>query len=380
MGEGEIESLQRAVQAAADNVDVRMLLVRACGRAGRFEDAVQHAAMVLSRQPDHAEALAVIARAGRLPDPDVLAQMAVQLGDEPLGLQPEPAAAADPGPRSLDDVAGMAQVKRRLEKSFFAPVRHRELAAMYGVQAGGGLLLYGPPGCGKTFVARAVAAQLGAGFVTMSLAEVLSPWLGEAENNVVEVFAAARLRAPCVVFLDEADALGHRRSGLAGSAMRGAVNQLLMSLDGAGEHGVYTIAATNHPWDVDPALCRPGRLEEMVFVGPPDADARAAIVVRALRDVPCEDLDVARVAEATAGFSGADVAGACREATSTALMRAVDSGRVRALTTADVLAAASRVVPSTGPWFDTARTVLRFAARSGQYADLRDYMRKQQLA
>ncbi|HSK91180.1 MAG TPA: ATP-binding protein [Euzebyales bacterium] len=210
----------------------------------------------------------------------------------------------------------MDEVKRRLEASFLAPLRHPEIRARFGKSLRGGLLLWGPPGCGKTFIARALAGELGASFYVVGLNDVLDMWIGSSERNLHAVFDTARRNSPCVLFFDEIDALGHKRTQLRGAgAMRGVVNQFLAELDGAGtdNEGVFVLAATNHPWDVDPALLRPGRFDRMLLVLPPDAEAREAILRPHRRGKPTEALDLRRILRATDGFSGA-----ARTATSTA--------------------------------------------------------------
>ena len=170
----------------------------------------------------------------------------------------------------------MDDVKRRLELAFFGPLRNPQMRKLYGKSLRGGLLLYGPPGCGKTFLARAVAGEMGAKFISVSIVDVLNMWIGNSERNLHEIFEAARRNAPCVLFLDELDALGHKRSQMTSTSMRTIGNQLLTELDGVDSNndGVFVLAATNAPWDVDPALRRPGRFDRMCLVLPPDATAR----------------------------------------------------------------------------------------------------------
>ena len=293
----------------------------------------------------------------------------------------------DPGPSAYDveaagvrlaDVGGLTEVKKRLEASFLAPLRNPELRALYGKSLRGGLLLYGPPGCGKTFLAKAVAGELGASFLHVSLADVLDMYIGQSERNVKELFEVARTSAPCVLFLDELDAIGGKRSLNRSSGARTTVNQLLTELDGVGSdnEGVFVLAATNHPWDVDPALRRPGRLDRTLLVLPPDREAREAILRTHLRDRPVERIDTRRLAKATEGFSGADLAHLCESASENALMESVGSGQVRMIGMADFDQALSEIRPSIGPWVETARNVALYANASGEYDELATWLRK----
>ena len=177
---------------------------------------------------------------------------------------------------------GMTEVKNRLEASFLAPMRNPELRRLYGKSLRGGLLLYGPPGTGKTFIARAIAGEMGAGFLSVTISDILDPYIGNSEANLHNIFQQARDHAPCVLFLDELDAIGIKRSLSRNSSMRSTVNQLLEELDGVGSNneGIYLLAATNAPWDIDPALRRPGRLDRTLLVLPPDEPARAPFCTR----------------------------------------------------------------------------------------------------
>jgi len=194
-----------------------------------------------------------------------------------------------PSDIKLADVAGMEDVKARLEVSLLGPIRNPELMRAYKISARGGLLLYGPPGCGKTFLAKAVSGELDANFYPIGISDVLQQYLGNSERAVHEIFEVARRNAPCVLFFDEVDALGMRRANMRGaSGHRTVVNALLAETDPATSDntGVYVIGATNAPWDVDPALRRPGRFDRMIFVGLPDSEARAEIVRIHLRERP----------------------------------------------------------------------------------------------
>ena len=282
---------------------------------------------------------------------------------------------------SLADVAGMEDVKARLEAAFLAPMRNPELRKLYGKSLRGGLLLYGPPGCGKTYIARAVAGELGARFVAVTLADVLDMYIGNSEKNLHALFETVRANAPCVLFLDEVDAIGQKRSQLRNSALRQVVNQLLVELDDvhSGNEGVFVLGATNHPWDVDSALRRPGRFDRTLLVLPPDQPAREAIIKLHLRDRPVAGVDPRKIAKVTEGYSGADLAHVCEGAAERAMLDSARTGQIRMIGQADLEAALKEVRPSTGAWLQLARNVAMFANESGEYDDLVAYLKKQKL-
>ena len=281
----------------------------------------------------------------------------------------------------LADVAGMNQVKERLEAAFLAPMRNPELRKLYGKNLRGGLLLYGPPGCGKTFIARAVAGELGARFMAVSFADIIDMFVGQSERNIHELFEIARRNAPCVLFLDEVDAIGQKRSQLRNTPMRSAVNQLLLELDDVdgGNEGVFLLAATNHPWDVDSALRRPGRFDRTLLVLPPDGTAREAVFRYHLRERPVAGVNLGRLAKLTDGYSGADIAHICETASERALLDSIHRGEARMIGQPDLEAAITEVKPSLGAWFDTARNVALFANEGGAYDDLAAYLKKRRL-
>lgn len=402
MDERLIDSLAAAVRAAPDDVTLRLHLAGLLVEADRGAEAVEHVATALAADPTSAQARELMARAMGSPpaaataapddappaDPTTFDWHAAEsdLGETvgPMfvdGSTEEPAPSAydaEPAGVRLTDVGGLTEVKKRLEASFLAPLRNPELRALYGKSLRGGLLLYGPPGCGKTFLAKAVAGELGASFLHVSLADVLDMYIGQSERNVKELFEVARSSAPCVLFLDELDAIGGKRSLNRSSGARTTVNQLLTELDGVGSdnEGVFVLAATNHPWDVDPALRRPGRLDRTLLVLPPDREAREAILRTHLRDRPVERIDTKRLARATEGFSGADLAHLCESASENALMESVGTGQVRMIGMGDFDRALSEIRPSIGPWVETARNVALYANASGEYDDLATWLRK----
>ncbi len=316
---------------------------------------------------------------------DVLPAMFVGEGEAAdsasAGIDEADAYDAEHAGLTLADVAGMTEVKQRLEAAFLAPMRNPELRRLYGKSLRGGLLLYGPPGCGKTFIARAVAGELGARFIAVSFADIIDMFVGQSERNIHELFEIARRNAPCVLFLDEVDAIGQKRSQLRHTPMRSAVNQLLLELDdiSGNNEGVFLLAATNHPWDVDSALRRPGRFDRTLLVLPPDGTAREGVFRYHLKDRPVAGIDLAKLAKQTDGYSGADIAHICETAAERALMDSVRRGEPRMIGTPDLEAAIAEVKPSLGAWFDTARNVALFANEGGTYDDLAAYLRKRRL-
>jgi AAA+ superfamily predicted ATPase len=313
---------------------------------------------------------------------DVLPSMFVgDAGSVSAGLDEARAYDAEHTGLTLADVAGLDEVKKRLEAAFLAPMRNPELRKLYGKSLRGGLLLYGPPGCGKTFIARAVAGELGARFITVSFADLIDMFVGSSERNIHELFEVARRNSPCVVFLDEVDAIGQKRSQLRNTPLRSAVVQLLSELDNVASDntGVFLLAATNHPWDVDSALRRPGRFDRTLLVLPPDGPAREGVFRYHLRERPVAGIDLARLSRLTDGYSGADIAHVCETAAEQALLDSVRRGEPRLIGQADLEAAVGEVRPSLGTWFDTARNVALFANEGGAYDDLVAYLRKRRL-
>jgi SpoVK/Ycf46/Vps4 family AAA+-type ATPase len=280
---------------------------------------------------------------------------------------------------TLSDVGGLAAIKADLNRRFFLPIRNPEIQKAYGKPINGGLLLYGPPGCGKTFLARAIAGELDARFIPITLHDTLDMWMGQSERNLHQVFEQARSETPAVLFLDEIDAIGQKRSRAANASMRGVVAQLLNELDGAVERndGIFVIGATNAPWDVDPALRRPGRFDRTVLVLPPDHEARIAILAYHLRDRPTAELDLAKVAARTANLTGADLKLVCDSAVERAMEKAVRSGRIESVDQKGLEKAAKSVKPSVGPWLETARNFVAFSNTDGLYDELEQYLSSQ---
>lgn len=403
-----IRELTAAVERSPDAVELRLHLADLLLQNGSLTEALTHCSTVLAQDSSNAAALSLLQRcsAGLAPQAqpaasndapktefnwsaaeeevsDIIGPAFVDADpDAPDGEHDADFDVVQRSSVTLADVAGMTEVKQRLDVSLLGPIRNPELMRAYKVSARGGLLMYGPPGCGKTYLAKAVAGELGANFYPVGIADVLQHWLGDSERALHGIFETARRNVPCVLFFDEVDALGQRRSALANSSgLRTVVNALLAELDTAtsSNDGLYVLGATNMPWDVDPALRRPGRFDRMIFVGLPDAEARGAIVRMNLRDRPVERIDPASVAKRTDGFSGADIAHVCDTATQLAMSDSLRAGQVRPVRMSDVDAALAQIRPSAGPWFDTARNVVEFANGDGTYDELANYLRRKKM-
>jgi AAA+ superfamily predicted ATPase len=415
-----LAALVKALEADPESIPIRLHLAELLIESGGESSAMDHLLQVLNRDPTNVEAIGLAAQAAdALGDGSRAAGYRKLLaslqkptaarpstprptaGPRPLESKPPPDEGDEPeavrvGDRSdergwwevetsaisLADVGGMEAVKRRLHVALIGPIRNPELREAYHKSLRGGLMLYGPPGCGKTFIARATAGELGASFLAVGLAEVLDMWLGQSERHVKELFDTARRNAPCVVFLDELDAIGQKRSNLRSApSMRGVVNQLLSEMDGfaGGNEGVFVLGATNHPWDVDTALLRPGRFDRTALVLPPDKPARETILEKAMKDRPVEGVDVRWLAEHTDQFSGADLVHLCESATEEAMEESLMTGRVRKIGMPDFREALKAIRPSTRAWFDTARNYALFSNEGGAYDDLLEYMRQNRM-
>jgi ATP-dependent 26S proteasome regulatory subunit len=275
------------------------------------------------------------------------------------------------------DVGGMEAVKEEIRMKIIYPLQHAEMFRAYGKTVGGGILMYGPPGCGKTYLARATAGEINAGFLSIGINDVLDMWIGNSERNLHELFEQARRNRPCVLFFDEVDALGASRSDMRHSAGRHLVNQFLSELDGveASNDGVLILAATNAPWHVDSAFRRPGRFDRILFVPPPDAPARSEVLRVMLRGKPAQDIDYDYIAKKTDDFSGADMKAIVDAAVETKLREAMKSGRPTPLATRDLQAVLRSVRPSTKEWFATARNYALYSNQGGLYDDILTYLK-----
>ena len=277
---------------------------------------------------------------------------------------------------SFADVGGMEEVKEEIRMKIIYPLQNRDLFRAYGKKLGGGVLLYGPPGCGKTLISQATAGEIRSNFISVALHQILDLYIGSSEKNLHQLFQLARDHAPAILFFDEVDALAADRKDLRESGMRTLINQFLAEMDGnlANNEGILILGATNAPWHLDAAFRRPGRFDRIIFIPPPDEDARIAIIELMAKEKPVERLDVAMLARKTKGFSGADIKAMFDITTEQALSRAMREGRVVPLTTEDLLQTARDLRPSAKAWFESAKNYALYANQSGFYDDVLSFL------
>jgi len=414
-----ISALQQGLKSSPDNLPLKSALVDAYIAEQRLQDAlVLLQSMVAADANNGAILEKLISVAKSLKKDDLVIAYSALLGALQTGasdsVAPQPVTkashtAADNGKRVrgaplklvtestpdlsthddefedpnvyLDDVGGMEEVKRRLRISFLAPLQNPELVKQYGKSLGGGLILYGPPGCGKTFIARALAGELGAKFISVGLSDILDMYVGESERKLHEIFESARRNNPAVLFIDELDALGQKRSNLKHSGMRTLVNQLLNEMDSVNNNNenLFVLGATNHPWEIDEALKRPGRFDRMVAVFPPDKVARESILSYHLKNAPTESVDINTIANQTNLFSGADLAHLCQSAIDQVFERSLNSQQTEKVTDNDFSIPLKEIKPSTLSWFDSAKNYAMFSNKNGQYDEILNFIKGNKL-
>lgn len=382
---GEVEAALQTIEEAP-NPDARLFIVaaRCLFELGRYKEAIERYDKAVALDLTVADATLRDRIARAVADP----RSRLRLVEDPELSKDESAFVDVEQPRlTFADVGGLDELKEKIRLRVLHPLKRPDLYKAFGKKVGGGILMYGPPGCGKTFLARATAGEAGVRFMAVGIEDVLDMWFGQSEKKLHALFQTARQQAPTILFFDEVDALGGRRSSARHDHYRMLVAQFLADMDGVGsstgeradKEALLVMGATNAPWDVDPAFRRPGRFADVLFVPPPDLRARVEILKLKLKAKPTRDIDIAELARLTELYSGADLEHVVEAATEMALEQSMKSGSVRPLAMSDLLAAIKRVRPSTLEWFSTARNFATYANESGQYNDVLDYIKRHRL-
>jgi transitional endoplasmic reticulum ATPase len=407
-----VSCYQESLAANPGNVALQLGLAESYRRLGRLSHALAITESLIARQKNNAEALLLHARILNMQGDSAAAisayrdaidqtpeladkafesligystyssseseeQRPIRMGWEATeDVEQEFSAEFERPSIKFSDVGGMNSVKEDIRVKIIYPLQHADMYAAYGKKIGGGILMYGPPGCGKTLLARATAGEVNSTFISVGISDVLDMWIGSSEKNLHGLFEQARRHKPCVLFFDEVDALGASRADMRKTGGRHLINQFLSELDGvsADNDGLLFLAATNAPWHLDSAFRRPGRFDRIVFVPPPDETARAEILQIALSNKPQESVDTKKVAHKLKDYSGADLAAIVDMAVELKLQEAIKTGLPKPITTNDLLAASKQVKASTGEWFSTARNHALFSNEGGAYDPILEYL------
>ncbi|MBL4658879.1 MAG: AAA family ATPase [Alcanivoracaceae bacterium] len=279
----------------------------------------------------------------------------------------------------FSDVVGLNEIKKQISKKIIMPFQKPSLFQRFKKKVGGGVLLYGPPGCGKTLLARATAGECNAAFYNVEISDILDMYIGESEQKLHAIFEKARAETPCVLFFDEFEAMAGKRESNRNSSFNNIVSQFLTELDGFSQNnaGILVLASTNVPWSIDSAFLRPGRFDRMFFVPPPDKQARQGIIEHHMQDRPAEDnINYAALAAKCKGYSGADLFNLVEMVADEAIDETIETGVDVLINSSHFKQALNMSNSTTIEWLTTARNYARYANDGGRYNDVLKFIQK----
>lgn len=411
MNNEQISALQQALSISPDNHPLRLLLAQLLQGEGLLPEALTEFKILIDANKLPANQLIPVGKTAlETNDLDMVSlclDMAIKNGViegvsnlrkqldakleeagyvrivQPLTEQPstQPDLLEEEQTITFSDVGGLKDVKKAIHKTIILPLLRPDVYRKYGRRAGGGILLYGPPGCGKTLLAKATAGECNLPFFNVRIEDILDPYMGNSERNLHMIFAHARAHAPCVLFIDELDAIGYARRKRTSSVGRAIVDQLLQELDAIGSENneLLILAATNAPWDLDDALLRPGRFDRRIFVSPPDKTARSRILEIMLQEVPSEKVNIKQIAQQTALFSGADLRALVDRAVDQVIDEALERNDEPPLAMHHINAAMQGLRPTTLDWLERAQNYVEFANKDKRYDEIASYLRSREV-
>jgi transitional endoplasmic reticulum ATPase len=371
------DQAERALSwADFDSPEAALVRARACLALGRNEEGRVHYDRALGANPtleDPALAERLKTRVRDVERGDERPRLRVISNDDTVEDEATALLVPDPEPVTFAQVGGLDEIKKQIHRKIILPFQKPSLFRKFRKRIGGGILLYGPPGCGKTLLARATAGECGATFFNVAISDVLDMYIGESEQKLHALFEKARSSVPAVLFFDELEALGGKRQYTREAASSKIVSQFLSEMDGFSQdnEGVLILGATNVPWAVDPAFRRPGRFDRVLFVPPPDREARRRIIEILLEDRPqtgAVDLDF--LSKQSSGFSGADLQNLVESAADLAIEASIESGEEVPIGKEHLRDSLREVRPTTLEWLTTARNYARYANEAGHYDEV----------